>query len=338
MDGKITKIITESGAVVEASSPVIISASRVTDIPAFFSRWFINRLQAGYCVTYNRHNNKPEYISFDKCKVVVFWTKNPKPLIPLLNELDNRGIHYYFQFTLNDYSPEGFEPNVPDLEQRVEIFRQLSNKIGKESVIWRYDPFIISPQLPVSTLLERVKKIGDLLRGSTEKLVFSFVDLFPHLSDNTLINAEIKKERMQEIAEGLSHYRDDWANEGWPLHLATCAEQIDLQSLHIEHNRCIDEELMKRIWSEDKMLMYYLNFGKLPDNNSFNITNPNQLSANELKDPLQRLLCGCMVSKDIGMYNTCQHFCVYCYANKSNDLVKENKKKHDANNECMIKQ
>ena len=96
MDEKKTKILTESGMIVEASSPIIISASRETDIPAFYSRWFINRLRAGYCVTYNRHNNKPEYISFDRCKVVVFWTKNPKPIIPLLKELDSRGIHYYY--------------------------------------------------------------------------------------------------------------------------------------------------------------------------------------------------------------------------------------------------
>lgn len=338
MDEKKTRIFTESGMLVDASSPVIISASRETDIPAFYSRWFINRLRAGYCVTYNRYNNKPEYISFDRCKVVVFWTKNPKPLIPILNELDNRGIHYYFQFTLNDYSLEGFEPNVPDVKQRVEAFRQLSKTIGKERVIWRFDPFVISPQLSTTILLKRVKTIGDMLYGLTEKLVFSFVDVFPHLADNKKINAEINKERMQEIAEGLSYYRDEWDKEGWPIHLATCAEQIDLQALNIEHNRCIDGELMKRLWPEDKILMYYLNYGKLPDNNSINITNMNQLSANELKDPGQRLLCGCMLSKDIGMCNTCQHFCIYCYANKSNELVNKNKKKHDPNYECLIKQ
>ena len=104
-----TTITTQSGESVEAMAPVIISASRSTDIPAFFAKWFINRLKAGYCVWYNPFNQKPSYVSFANCKVVVFWTKNPKQIIPLLHELDERGIKYYFQFTLNDYENEGFE-------------------------------------------------------------------------------------------------------------------------------------------------------------------------------------------------------------------------------------
>ena len=139
---KIT-IATHSGETIEAMAPVIISASRSTDIPAFFAKWFINRLEAGYCVWYNPFNQKPSYISFAQCKVVVFWTKNPKPLIPLLYELDERGIRYYFQFTLNDYEKEGFEPNVPSVAQRIETFKELSKLIGKERVIWRFDPFTL---------------------------------------------------------------------------------------------------------------------------------------------------------------------------------------------------
>ena len=121
-------ITTHSGETVEAMAPVIISASRSTDIPAFFAKWFINRLEAGYCVWYNPFNQKPSYVSFARCKVVVFWTKNPKPLIPLLHELDERGIRYYFQFTLNDYEKEGFDPNVPSVAQRIETFKELSKK------------------------------------------------------------------------------------------------------------------------------------------------------------------------------------------------------------------
>ena len=120
MNDKI-KIITESGDQVEAQAPIIISASRSTDIPAFYAEWFVNRLKVGYCVWYNPFNQQPIYVSFKNCKVVVFWTKNPKPLIPLLKILDEKGIHYYFQFTLNDYEKEGFEPNMPTLEKRREI-------------------------------------------------------------------------------------------------------------------------------------------------------------------------------------------------------------------------
>ena len=132
-------IITDIGDNVEATAPIIISASRSTDIPAFYAKWFFNRLAKGYCVWYNPFNKKPMYISFKNVKAIVFWTKNPKPILPYLKELDERGIHYYFQVTLNDYVKEGFEPNVPSVEQRVETFKQLSEMIGKEKVIWRFD-------------------------------------------------------------------------------------------------------------------------------------------------------------------------------------------------------
>ena len=126
------KIHRNYGDVVDGNAPVIVSASRSTDIPAFYAKWFINRLAAGYCVWYNPFNQKAMRISFNKTKVIVFWTKNPEPLIEYLPELDKRGIRYYFQFTLNDYESEGFEPNVPALEQRIETFKRLSSLIGKE--------------------------------------------------------------------------------------------------------------------------------------------------------------------------------------------------------------
>ena len=133
-------ICTDSGKIVEATAPVIISASRPTDIPAFYTKWFFNRLAKGYCAWYNPFNQQKMYVSFSKCKVIVFWTKNPKPIIPYLHILDEMGIHYYFQVTLNDYTKEGFEPNVPSVEKRIETFKNLSDTIGKEKVIWRFDP------------------------------------------------------------------------------------------------------------------------------------------------------------------------------------------------------
>ena len=170
-------IITDSGEQVEALAPIIISASRSTDIPAFYVKWFFNRLAKGYCVWYNPFNRRKMYVSFERCKAIVFWTKNPKPILPYLHELDRRGIHYYFQFTLNDYVSEGFEPNVPSVTQRVETFRELSEMIGKERVIWRFDPLIITPSITPRVLLSRIWKIGNQLKGYTDKLVFSFVDV-----------------------------------------------------------------------------------------------------------------------------------------------------------------
>ena len=345
---KIT-ITTHSGETVEAVAPVIISASRSTDIPAFYAKWFINRLKAGYCVWYNPFNQKPSYVSFSKCKVVVFWTKNPKPLIPLLHELDERGIHYYFQFTLNDYENEGFEPNVPSVEQRIETFKELSQKIGKERVIWRFDPLVLTENLTPRQLLTKIYHIGNELKGYTDKLVFSFIDVkayrkvqnnlvkeTPFFNKENVVSAEPEGEKRQELIEGLVKLREHWKGEGWNLQLATCAEDIDLEHYNIVHNKCIDGDLMERIFSDDKELVYYLKTGKLPERNLFGNIPEFPAKPKNLKDKGQRKICGCMESKDIGMYNTCSHFCVYCYANTSKELVINNRSKHSDNSESII--
>jgi hypothetical protein len=340
MDEKV-KITNKEGCSVVASAPVIISASRSTDIPAFYAEWFINRLREGYVVWRNPFNLQPMYISFKNVKVIVFWTKNPQPLIPYLHELDEHGIHYYFQFTLNDYVYDGFEPNVPSVEQRVETFRQLSKMIGKERVIWRFDPLIVTPQLSTRDLLIKIWNLGNRLKGFTDKLVFSYIDINSYrkvqnnlvkettqFAKETVEHAELTQQQMNEIADGLSKCRDRWFQEGWNLQLATCGEQIDLDRYGVVHNRCIDGELMKRLWPDDKELLYYLYYGELPSPLfGLDFTQP-ALTPEKLKDKGQRKVCGCMLSKDIGQYNTCLHQCVYCYANTSKEVVAKNWKKH----------
>lgn len=342
-------ITTDSGKRVEASAPVIISASRSTDIPAFFAKWFFNRLAKGYCVWYNPFNQQPMYISFNKCKVVVFWTKNPEQIIPFLPELDRRGIHYYFHVTLNDYMKDGFEPNVPPVEKRIEIFRKLSQLIGKEKVIWRFDPLIITPTIGPHELLKRIWNIGNYLKGYTDKLVFSFVDVKAYKKvQNNLIketmlftkenveNAEANHAQRIEIVEGLQKIRNAWHQEGWNVEMATCAEDIDLEQYGIEHNRCIDGELMKRIFADDEELVYYLHTLKWLERDIFGQLPPIPEKKKNVKDAGQRKICGCMVSKDIGMYNTCRHFCVYCYANTSKECVINNASKHNEDSESII--
>lgn len=336
MNDKI-RITTESRKQVEALAPIIISASRSTDIPAFYAKWFINRLKAGYCVWYNPFNQKPMYVAFKNVKAVVFWSKNPKPLITYLHELDERGIHYYFQFTLNDYDKELLEPNVPPVEKRIEIFRELSNKIGKEKVIWRFDPLIMTDRIGVNELLQKVENIGNQLKGYTEKMVFSFADIgnvYKKVENNLKrlgINyQEFTTQTMNEFAKGLCEL-----NKNWSYSLATCAEEINLEQYGIEHNRCIDGDLMKRIFYKDKAFIYYLSYGKLPEENSLFPLEPPKKEAN-LKDKGQRKICGCLISKDIGMYNTCPHFCAYCYANTSKEMVERTKKSYKENNESII--
>ncbi|MCL2074254.1 MAG: DUF1848 domain-containing protein [Marinilabiliaceae bacterium] len=349
------QITTDSGTQVEAQAPVIISASRSTDIPAFYAKWFINRLKAGYSVWHNNFNGTQMYVSFKNTKVVVFWSKNPKPIMPLLKELDDRGIHYYFQFTLNDYDREGFEPNVPPLSERIETFKALSEQIGKEKVIWRFDPLIVTPALTPIELLKKIWYIGNQLRGYTNKFVFSFIDInayekvqrnmikeSPVFDKETIENSEFTTGQMFEIADGLMKIRKRWEREGWEISIASCAEQEDFKRFDIEHNRCIDGELMKQIFAHDKDLVYYLNYGKLPENNLLSLpindeTNLIPLPIEKLKDKgQQRKTCGCTISKDIGMYNTCSHFCIYCYANNSKETVLKNRKSFTEKSESII--
>lgn len=344
-----TTIQLASGEQVEASAPIIISASRSTDIPAFYAEWFINRLEEGYCAWFNPFNQQKMYISFKRCRVVVFWTKNPKPIIPYLKELDARGIHYYFQVTLNDYMKENFEPNVPSVEERIETFKELSNLIGKERVIWRFDPLIVTNELTPRELLKRIWHVGNKLKGLTDKLVFSFVDVKAYrkvqnnlvketskFSKENVETAEMNTEQRQEIIEGFVKIREAWKKDGWDVTLATCGEDFDYESYGIEHNRCIDGELMKRIFAKDKELFYYLHTLKWPERDMYGQLPSVPQKLKKVKDTGQRKACGCMVSKDIGMYNTCRHFCVYCYANTSKELVLKNNEKHNENSESII--
>lgn len=342
-------ILSESGEEVEAIAPVVISASRSTDIPAFFSKWFFNRLEKGYCTWINPFNQQKQYISFSKCRVVVFWTKNPEPILPYLHILDGLGIHYYFHVTLNDYIREGLEPNLSPLEKRIEVFKKLSDMIGAERVIWRFDPIVLCKEISPRSILEKVWQIGNKLKGYTDKLVFSFVDIKAYrkvqnnliketslFSKEDVADGEGSEAQRNEIIEGLCRLRDIWAERGWKLALATCAENLDLESFGIEHNRCIDGELMERIFGEDKELSYYLHTGKLSEPDLFGDVPEIPKTYKNLKDKGQRKLCGCIVSKDIGMYNTCRHFCAYCYANTSKKAVIDNAAKHSDDSESII--
>lgn len=334
---------------VEATAPVIISASRSTDIPAFYAKWFFNRLAKGYCVWYNPFNQQPMYISFKRCRAIVFWTKNPEPILPYLSELDKLGIHYYFQVTLNDYVKEGFEPNVPSVGLRIETFKKLSAMIGKERIIWRFDPLIVTNDITPRDLLGRIWHIGNQLKDYTEKLVFSFVDVKAYRKvQNNLVketncftkenveSAEMSAAQRKEIVEGLVKLREKWQSDGWKLTLATCGEDLDLDSYGIEHNRCIDGELMKRIFADDDEFVYYLHTLKWPERDMFGMLPAIPVKQKKVKDAGQRKVCGCMVSKDIGMYNTCRHFCVYCYANTSKECVMNNAKRHSDDSESLI--
>lgn len=330
------KLTLPNGNIVDAIAPVILSASRSTDIPAFHTDWFINRWKAGYSVWFNPYTGTPQYISYENVKGIVFWTKNPnKKMIEFQKELDAQGVHTYFQYTLNDYEDEDFEPNLPPLSARIERFKELSQAVGKECVIWRFDPLMIVPKL-----IDRIEAIGEQLKGYTDKLVFSFIDIaaykkvqanlvkFNVYNKDNVLNGEFTPEYMEIAASKLASLRDKWANEGWNIELATCGEKFDLDKYGIQHNRCIDSEQFKKIIGMDDLpFLNYLNYGNKPS------TKP--LTVKQIKDKGQRLECGCMLSKDIGRYNTCPHFCVYCYANSDRETVLANMEHKDNNSDSL---
>ena len=317
----------QSGETIDAQAPIIISASRSTDIPAFYADWFIERLKAGYVKWKNPFNGVPLYVTFSKARLIVFWSKNPKPIISHLNFINEKIPNYYFQFTLNDYDKERLEPNVPNVASRIETFIQLSERIGKEKVIWRFDPLILTDKIGIDELLKKVENIGNQLKGYTEKMVFSFADikLYKKVQNNlrkSSINyQEFNEGRMNDFALGLRQL-----NRNWNYEIGTCAEKIDLEKYGIIHNKCVDDDLMMKLFPNDKILMDFLGV-KIAPPDIFNPIGLIEKKKNN-KDKGQREFCGCIFSKDIGEYNTCPHLCEYCYANSSKEIALANWEKH----------
>jgi len=309
-------------------APVIVSASRSTDIPAFYSGWFANRLREGHVRWVNPFNRQPRYVFFANTRLMVFWSKNPLPLLQYLPEIDAKGINYYFQFTVNDYERERIEPHVPPLAHRLETFRRLADLVGKKRVIWRFDPLILTDTLTVDVLIDRIATLAGQLRNYTERLVISFADIGVYakvqrnLARENIRCQEFTPDLMREVARRLQPLSRETG-----LTVATCAEGIGLTAYGIEHNRCVDDRLMIELFSKDQKLMEFL--GYEPDL----FSSP---SRPYLKDKGQRKACGCIVSKDIGMYDTCPHMCAYCYANASCKLVEDNFKKHRTNEDALI--
>ena len=335
----------ENGETVKAQAAIIVSASRSTDIPAFYADWFFHRLKVGYSAWTNPFNGVKSYVSYQDTRFIVFWSKNPRPLLPYLDYLKERNIGCYIQYTLNDYEKEGLERGVPKLSERIDTFKQLVNKLGKGRVIWRFDPLLLTDDISIDTLLSKIECIGDQLQGYTEKLVFSYADILSYrkvkanLEKSHIPYHEWTEPQMQEFAERLAEL-----NKKWGYTLATCGEKVDLQQFGIEHNHCVDDALIIRFAYEDKKLMDFLKvkmfpmpvpnlFGEsesLPED-AIILPNNTYATHGDNRDKGQRLFCGCIVSKDIGEYNTCPHLCEYCYANSSKEIAVRNWKEHKKN-------
>lgn len=338
------KLPRENGEFVDMQTPILVSASRSTDIPAFYVDWFFHRLdKVGYSAWINPFNGVKSFISYKKTRFIVFWSKNPQALIPYLPILERRGIGCYIQYSLNDYESEGLEKNVPPLTQRIDTFKQLVEYLGLGHVVWRFDPLILTDKVDIDTLLAKIENIGDQLFGYTEKLVFSFADIEGYakvrsnLQKANVNYIEWTEVQMREFAKKLVQL-----NKKWHYDLATCGEKIEL--VGINKNHCIDDDLIIRLAYEDKILMDYLNVNifPIPTDNLFgeSISLPSEaimlpdgryaVHGNN-RDKGQRAFCGCIKSKDIGEYNTCVHGCEYCYANASKKVAIDNLCSHKTN-------
>jgi len=335
----------DDGEIVDAQIPVIVSASRSTDIPAFYADWFFHRLKVGYSSWTNPFNGVKSYVSYEKTRFIVFWSKNPRPLLTHLDYLKERNIGCYIQYTLNDYEKEGLERGVPKLSERIEMFKQLVEKLGKGRVIWRFDPLLLTDDISIDALLSKIEHIGDQLKGYTEKLVFSYADILSYrkvkanLVNNHIPYHDCTEPQMLEFAERLAKL-----NKKWGYTLATCGEKVDLQQFGIEHNHCIDDELIIRFAYDDKVLMDFLKVKMfpMPVPNLFGESEPLPVDAillpnntyathSDNRDKGQRQFCGCIMSKDVGEYNTCPHLCEYCYANATKEWALQNWKRHQEN-------
>ena len=335
----------ENGEQVLMQVPVIVSASRSTDIPAFYSDWFFHRLKVGYSAWTNPFNGVKSYVSYKGTRFIVFWSKNPAPLLEHLDELKEKRIGCYVQYTLNDYAKEGLEKGVKPLEYRIDTFKRLVDKLGMGSVIWRFDPLMLTDTVDIDTILERIENIGNQLNGYTEKLIFSYADIAlykkvqSNLKKNGIVSRDWTEDEMHEFAKKLSKF-----NQSWGYTLATCGEKIDLSYYGILHSHCVDDALIIRLAYQDKALMDFLRvkMHPMPSASIFGDTEPlppdavilpnnTYATRGDNRDKGQREFCGCMKSKDIGEYNTCVHLCEYCYANSSKEIAVRNYNTHREN-------
>lgn len=286
---------------------MIISASRRTDIPTYYSEWFFNRLHEGYVLVRNPmniHQVSKITLNPDVVDGIVFWTKNPTPMLDKLDQLND--YTYYFQFTLNAYGRD-VETGVPSKNNVIiPAFQKLSDKIGPERVIWRYDPIFISKIYTIDYHLHYFEQLAKRLSPYTKKCTISFLDFYRNTQKNIAgLNIEPFTPEIQErIAENLAAIARSYG-----LKMDTCAEGIALQKYGIDHARCIDDRLFSRL------LNCPLKAGK---------------------DKNQRLECNCIESLDIGAYNTCRNGCKYCYANFSPKTVCRNAGIHDPESPLLI--
>jgi hypothetical protein len=291
----------------EEQRSVIISASRRTDIPALYHQWFMNRIRDGFCLVpnpFNRRQISRVSLKVEDVDALVFWSKNPHPMLKHLDELDRLEYPYYFLFTLNDY-PSELEPGLPDLKERIRTFKLLAQRVGPKRVIWRYDPIVISSISSFAFHERRFERLSRSLSGYTGRVIVSAVSYYRkterrlgELADQgiTVHKHGVDHPEMLALLSSLSTLALASGME-----MQSCAEQRDLRPVGLSPASCIDGRLIQELGG----------------------------TASLTKDPGQRPHCRCVPSRDIGVNDTCVHGCRYCYATRDPVLACRRHAEHD---------
>lgn len=283
---------------------MILSVSRRTDIPCLYGEWFINRLREGYVLVRNPFNHSQISritVSPDTVDCVVFWSKDPGGILPYLDEIDGMSYRYMFQFTVTPYGPD-IERNLRPKHEIIETFMQLSKKIGRSKIVWRYDPIIINDNMGIDYHKENFEIMCQKLTPYTEEVIISFVDVYKKSGSDMV--GEIREDDIADLSAFIGRTATDYG-----ITASACCERGDYSSFGIGRSSCIDRERIERICGYPLKLH---------------------------KDKNQRPGCGCSESVDIGIYGTCVNGCVYCYANRSAASAMANYSLHDPLDPMLI--
>ena len=278
---------------------MILNVSSRTDIIAFYEKWLIKRVEAGFVDVRNPFNPKlVNRINFSDIDLILFCTKNP---IPILNDLNKIKIPYLFQITITPYKRD-IEPNVPSKKEVIEAVRKISQAIGKENVSVRYDPIFLSEKYNITYHIKAFKKLCMLLNGYVETIIVSFLDEYKNVlkNKNVLQYRKFTEEDYKIIGKNFSKIAK--LNN---MKVQTCFEDRNLTEYGFTKGECLSHELAYR------------------------------LTGKKYKSWKARK-CNCVEMIDIGVYNSCKHFCKYCYANYDEKIVNNNFKNHDVNSSLLI--
>ena len=283
----------------------VISVSRRTDIPAFYTEWFMNRVRSGFCHWMNPFGGQVYRVSLgpDDCLALVFWTRNPRPLMPYVSELRERGYRFYFHYTLNGY-PQEIDSHSPPVKTAAATLRQLAEMIGPDLVMWRYDPVIFSATTPMTYHLERFDSLSAALQGSSRRCYVSFLDSYGKTERNLRrlkdqAGLQLRRPDPDEQHELLARFADIADARDMTIHV--CCDQAP-SDIPAKQAHCIDADIIGHL---------------RPDID------------HRLKSVPSRPGCGCVQAVDIGAYDTCTFGCVYCYATNSRDAATRRRANHD---------